>query len=159
MMKNIIVLIGVYFCAIPSFSQTKSLEQIYADSLLLVAKTASSDSMKINGYLELSNFWSDRDTATAFRYLREAKELMPPKDPYYSGLLHFYTAGIYFDREIERGKKEYMEAEKFLSKDPSPVAYRFRARSWNNYGALLQRQDREEEYIKLLLNQSIPFAK
>ena len=158
MMKNIIVLIGVYFCAIPSFSQTKSPEQIYADSLLSLAETAESDSLKISRYLELSNFWSDRDTTAAFHYLRQAKEIMPPQDPYYNGLLHFYAAGIYFDREIERGKKEYMEAEKFLSKDLSPVAYRFRARLWNNYGALLQRQDREEEYIKILLDQSIPFA-
>src|SRR5690606_17388799 len=137
MMKNVIVSIGIFVGGFSSFSQTDSIEQIYADSLLLLAETAESDSLKINGYLELSNFWSDRDTATAFRYLRWAKELIPQEDPYYQGLLHFYSAGIYFDREIERGKKEYMEAEKFLSEDPSQVAYRFRARLWNNYGALL----------------------
>jgi len=159
MMKNIIVSIGIFVGGFSSFSQTDSIEQIYADSLLLLAETAESDSLKISGYLELSNFWSDRDTATAFQYLRQARELIPSRDPYYQGLLHFYAGGIYFDRQIERGKIEYMEAEKWLQNVSSPQAYRFRAKLWNNYGALLQRQDQEEEYTRILLNQSIPFAK
>src|SRR5690606_37306656 len=146
-MKKAIVLLWVFASVFHSFSQTSSVEKDYADSLLHLAEAAASDSLKISRYLELSYFWSDRDTSMAFDYLYQAKELMPPNNDFYQGLLHFYAAGIYFDREIERGKKEYMKAEKFLKKNISKEAFHFRARLWNNYGALLQRQDQEEEYI------------
>ena len=158
MRKALILFIGVCFCVFPAFGQTKSVEQIYADSLLALAIEAESDSLKINRYLELSNFWSDRDTAEAFVYLRTAGELMPPQNTYYQGLLHFYTAGIYFDRQIERGKEEYLKAEKLLEAYPTKDVFRLRARLWNNYGALLQRQDQEEKYIEILLNKAIPLA-
>src|SRR5690554_5344935 len=158
MRKALILFIGVCFCVFPAFGQTKSVEQIYADSLLDLAIEAESDSLKINRYLELSNFWSDRDTAEAFVYLRTAGELMPPQNTYYQGLLHFYTAGIYFDRQIEKGKEEYLKAEELLETYNSKDVFRLRARLWNNYGALLQRQDQEEKYIEILLNKAIPLA-
>lgn len=158
-MKNLIVFLWVFVCVFQSFSQTQAVEKVYADSLLRLAETAASDSLKISRYLELSYFWSDRDTSMAFNYLHQARELMPSDSGFYQGLLHFHAAGIYFDRVIERGKKEYMEAEKYLKRDSSKVAFRFRARLWNNYGALLQRQDQEEEYIDILLHQAIPLAK
>ena len=157
-MKNLIVFLWVA-CVFQSFSQAQDAEKVYADSLLHLAETAASDSVKISRYLELSYFWSDRDTSMAFGYLHQARELMPPNNDFYQGMLHFYAAGIYFDRVIERGKKEYMEAEKYLKRHSSKAAFRFRARLWNNYGALLQRQDQEEEYIDILLYQAIPLAK
>jgi two-component system NarL family sensor kinase len=158
MRKALILFIGVCFCLFPAFGQTKSVEQVYADSLLALAVAAESDSLKINRFLELSNFWSDRDTAEAFVYLRKASELMPPQNTYYQGLLHFYTAGIYFDRQIERGKEEYLKAEELLETHHSKDVFRLRARLWNNYGALLQRQDQEEKYIEILLSKAIPLA-
>src|SRR5690606_22498910 len=158
MRKAIVLFIGICFCVFSSFSQTRSFEQIYADSLLALAMEAESDSLKINRYLELSNFWSDRDTAEAFHFLREARQLMPIGNAYYQGQLHFYTAGIYFDRQIERGKEEYLKAEEFLAMYSSREVFRLRARLRNNYGALLQRQDQEEKYIDILLNKAIPLA-
>lgn len=158
MRKTIVLITGICFCFFPSFGQTKSFEQIYADSLLALALEAKTDSLKINHYLDLSNFWSDRDTAEAFLYLREARQLIPPGNGYYQGLLHFYTAGIYFDRQIERGKDEYMKAEELLANYSNNEVFSLRARLWNNYGALLQRQDQEEKYIDILLNKAIPLA-
>lgn len=158
MNKFFVLIIGACFAVFPSFGQSKSSEQIYADSLLALAIAAETDSLKINRYLELSYFWSDRDTAEAFLYLRKAHQLMPPEDTYYQGLLHFYTAGIYFDRQIERGKEEYRKAEQLLEEQASKAVFRLRARLWNNYGALLQRQDQEEKYIDILLNKAIPLA-
>ena len=147
-------------CNLPFYvdGQSKSFEQLYSDSLLNVAMAEDSDSLRINHYLELSNFWSDRDTAEAFVYLRKARELMPYGDGYYQGLLHFYTAGIFFDRQIEKGKEEYLKAEELLDEYSNRAVFRLRARLWNNYGALLQRQDQEEKYIDILLNKAIPLA-
>lgn len=158
MRKTFVLFTGICFYVFSLFGQTKSSEQIYADSLLSLARAAQSDSLKINHYLELSNFWSDRDTAEAFLYLREASRLMPPSNRYYEGLLHFYTAGIYFDRQIEKGKNSYLKAEKLLEQYATQEVFRLRARLWNNYGALLQRQDQEEKYIDILLNKAIPLA-
>ncbi len=158
MKKAIVLLTGICLSAFPTFGQTGSSEQMYADSLLTLAESATSDSLKISRYLELSNFWSDRDTAEAFLYLRQASQLMPPHNTYYQGLLHFYTAGIYFDRQIERGKEEYLQAEGLLKDYEAQEVFRLRARLWNNYGALLQRQDQEDKYIEILLNKAIPLA-
>ncbi|KEO71908.1 sensor histidine kinase [Anditalea andensis] len=157
-MKKTIVSVSLYFFVFAAVCQSSPAE-IYADSLLNIAENAHSDSLKINGYLELSDFWSDRDTTIAFQYLDIASGLMPAGDKYYEGLVHFYTAGIYFDKVIERGKNEYLEAEQLLKTLDSKAAYRLRARLWNNYGALLQRQDQQDGYIKILLNQAIPMAK
>ncbi|HLT06789.1 MAG TPA: ATP-binding protein [Cyclobacteriaceae bacterium] len=140
----------------PSFSQTA--EQLYADSLLHLAQNAGTDSLKIQRYLELSYFWSDRDSSEAFYYLREAEQMMPSKSNYYRGLYHFYLAGIYFDREIEKAKDDYLKADSLLKPLDNKYVFQLRARLWNNYGALLQRQDQEEKYIQILLDQAIPLA-
>jgi len=133
-------------------------EIFYTDSLLNQAENANSDSAKIIFYFQLSDFWSERDTSKAFSYLKVAKQHFPKHNEYFQGLFHFYNAGIYFDREINKGMEEYMAAEKYLKRIHSKTSYTYRSKLWNNYGALLQRLDREEEYIEILLEYAIPFA-
>ncbi|GAB2796116.1 hypothetical protein GCM10027275_46740 [Rhabdobacter roseus] len=140
-----------------SLSQEKG-GTFYADSLLQLAQAAPNDSLRIRYLLELSNFWSDHDTTQAFAYLRQAAQRMPKANGYYQGLLHFYTAGIYFGQDIERAKREYQLAERQLKRYSHPEAYRFRARTWNNYGIQLQMQDQEKTYAAILLTKSIPLA-
>lgn len=157
-MKQVLITVVLYLMPVFAFSQETDNATVYADSLLKLARQAKTDSARIRHYLELSNFWSDRDTAKAFSYVREARRFMPEQDSYYQGLTHFYTAGIYFGVDRERAKREYQRAENRLKKYNHAEAYRFRARTWNNYGILLQAAEQEKAYLDILLNKTIPLA-
>ncbi|MFD1140258.1 ATP-binding protein [Larkinella insperata] len=157
-MKQVLTAVVWLLAPVFAFSQAPDPASLYADSLLKLARQAQTDSVKIRHYLEISNFWSDRDTSKAFDYLREAQRLMPEKDAYYRGLRHFYTAGIYFGVDRERAKQEYQRTETLLKKYNHGEAYRFRARTWNNFGILLQATEQEKAYMAILLNKAIPLA-
>ncbi|GAB3248711.1 hypothetical protein GCM10027347_05310 [Larkinella harenae] len=157
-MKQAVITVWFSLWSLLSFSQEKDSATLYADSLLQQARQAKTDSARIRHFLELSNFWSDRDTTKAFAYIREARRFMPDGDSYYQGLLHFYTAGIHFSIDSDRAKREYQQAEKLLKKYNHAEAYRFRARTWNNYGILLQSAEQEKAYLDILLNKAIPLA-
>src|SRR5690606_5408254 len=89
----------------------------------------------------------------------KAENLMPIDDDFYKGLVHFHSAGIYFEWDFERAEREYMEADKYLQGISTREAYSYRSRLWNNIGVLLQIQDKAALYLDILLNQAIPFAR
>lgn len=157
--EKVLSITWIWCCLLCAFSWAQEPVSNYADSLLRLAEGAKTDSAKTDHYFQLSYYWSERDTSKAFAYLEKAKQYMPDKGGYYQGLLHFYIAGIYFDEDAERAKKEYMLAEKQLEPYHTPEAYRYRARLWNNYGVLFQANDQEDTYVGILLEKAIPLAR
>ncbi|WP_255474069.1 ATP-binding protein [Pontibacter qinzhouensis] len=149
----------VLVVAIPAHCQEAS-EVRYTDSLLQLLETAPTNSAKIDHLLELSNFWSDRDTTRAFSYVRRAEKLMGSRPGnYQKALLEHFTSNIIFAHHIERAKAGYMAAEKLLSSEKTPQAYTIRSKAWNNYGILLQLQDSASKYLTITINRALPYAR
>jgi two-component system, NarL family, sensor kinase len=142
------------------FAQQADHVKRYSDSLLTLVQQADSDSLRFVRYIDLSFFWSDRDTATAFHYIGEAKNAVKNKpDAFQQGLIHLYTANIIFTHNIDLAKREYLLADKYLSSLSTPQAFRYRSKAWNNYGILLQIRDSADEYLRIITDKIIPFAR
>lgn len=132
----------------------------FSDSLLREAMKAPDDSVKIERLLNLSFFWSDRDTSRAFHFIREARKAIGGRpNNYYQGLLEHFTANIVYTHDIKRAKLHYMRADRYLSASPLKRAFYYRAKAWNNYGTLLQIQDSASRYMNILIEKAIPYAR
>jgi len=132
----------------------------FSDSLLRQAMKAPDDSVKIERLLDLSFFWCDRDTARAFHFIHEARKVMGSRhNDYQQGLLQHFTANIVYTHDIERAKRYYMQADRYLSGSRFKRAYHYRAKAWNNYGTLLQIQDSASRYMNILIEKAIPYAR
>lgn len=165
-MSKTIKLLIFYFFSIgtPVYCQPGDRLIQYSDSLYHKLEQIKNLEEKAVGLLDLSFFWSDHNTTKALHYISEAKNLLRSKKQtdYYRGLIAFYTASVYFDKDPNKAKKIYMEAERLLQnvdKAKELKAVRYRARLWGSYGALLQREDKANEYVDILLDKVIPLAK
>ena len=107
--------------------------------------------------MEISDYWSYRDTAAAFSKLREAESLIEG-DNFLKGLHAFYKAGIYYDKNISKSQELYMKAENFLKTFSSEEAFYYRAKLWHNYGALEQMKGNNMEFLDITLKKCIPLA-
>ncbi|MGH2622478.1 MAG: hypothetical protein ACRDE7_02335, partial [Sphingobacterium sp.] len=135
----------------------------YSDSLYGQLAQIANREEKAVALLDLSFFWSDHDTTKALHYISEAENLLRTKmqTDYYRGVIAFHTASVYFDKDPNKAKDLYMEAERLLQKavkGHQVKAIRYRARLWGSYGALLQREDKANEYVDILLDKVIPLA-
>ncbi|MGV3704800.1 MAG: tetratricopeptide repeat-containing sensor histidine kinase [Arcticibacter sp.] len=149
--------------ATPAYCQSDEQLMHYSDSLYRRIQQVADREEKAVSLLDLSFFWSDYDATKALHYISEAKNLLGTKirTDYYSGLMAFYTASVYFDENPNKAKGLYMQAEALLKKTGSnhkKKAIRYRARLWGSYGALLQREDKANEYVQILLDRVIPLA-
>jgi two-component system NarL family sensor kinase len=162
--KTITLLILYFFSiAAPVFCQPGDRLTQYSDSLYRQLGTIKNQEEKAMALLDLSFFWSDHNITKALHYISEAKNLLGTKIQigYYGGLIAFYTASVYFDKDPNKAKELYMEAERLLQKVDKAQelkAVRYRARSWGSYGALLQREGKAHEYVDILLDKVIPLA-
>ena len=154
----------LYFVLIatPVFCQSESSLIRYSDSLYRELGRIENGEEKALALLDLSFFWSDHDTTRALHYISEAENLLENRQTdYHEGVLTFYTASVYFDIDPNKAKDLYMEAESLLQhvdQAQQVKAAHYRARLWGNYGALLQREDRTNEYVDILLEKVIPLA-
>lgn len=132
----------------------------FADSLQRLVLQAANDSVKIERLLDLSFFWSDRDTSKAFYYIEEARKVMgtDPSD-YYRGLLLHFKANVIYSHDMEKAKDYYMQAEQLFSRYLFPRAYVYRAKAWNNYGTLLQAQDSAGRYMDIIIEKALPYSR
>ena len=132
----------------------------YADSLLNIAMEAPSTELKIERLLDVSYFWSTRDTTKAYRYLAEARKLMdnPPTD-YQQGLYQLYQASILMEYAPEQAKEGFLVADSLLAKGDSPKHYFYRSKLWNNYNVIIQIEDRNEEFMNIVLEKALPYAR
>lgn len=122
--------------------------------------TSYGDSIQFEKYLSLSNEWSYRDSAKAEHYLDKARKVAG-KDisPYQQGLLHHFKANILFDFDLEKAKQEYMRADSLLEQVVFPRSYYYRAKLWHNYGSILQRQDSSIQFMDIIVDRIIPYAR
>ena len=129
----------------------------YVDSLQNALKVGQSDSMRIETLFLLSDYHSDKDTSLAMQYVRKAGSYAK-KNSFQAALVHFYTAGVYFESNVPKSEAGYLQAERLLRSFTGKAALIYRARAWHNYGALQQRKDDEREYARILLNHVIPLS-
>lgn len=158
-------LLILYFLLIATRVHGQSEDRLlqHSDSLYRQLVQIENREDKAVALLDLSFFWSDHDTAKALHYISEAEDLLRTKiqTDYYRGLIAFYTASVYFDKDPNKAKDLYMEAERLLHHADSGhhlKAVRYRVRLWGSYGALLQREDKANEYVDILLDKVIPLA-
>lgn len=147
-------------CTLHRPAAAQDIVQQYADSLFDSAMQAPTNELKIEGLLKVSIFWSDRDTARAYQYLHEARKLMgkPPTD-LQMGLYHLYRANILMEYDTRKAKAEYIAADKFLAKEQTQKSYRYRSKLWNNYGIMLQEEDKGAEFMQLITGKALPYAR
>lgn len=127
------------------------------DSLSSILKNSKSDSLKTLAALKLSDHLSYYDTIKSKEYLVVGKKLAD-KDPYLNAVYKFYEASYLFDNHVDQSIKKYVEAEKMFSKFSTNESYKFRARAWRNYGALLQRKNDEKGMMNVIQQKAIPLA-
>ncbi|MET0300453.1 MAG: sensor histidine kinase [Flavitalea sp.] len=132
-------------------------QQQTADSLEKILQYAKTDTAKAKALFKLSDFWSDKDSLKSASYLDVyAKN---PVNKWYNALEKFYRGGALFSFDIYASQQAYMEAEKLLAAFETKEAYRFRARAWHNFGIGEQLQDREKEFVEILLSRYLPLVR
>jgi two-component system NarL family sensor kinase len=141
----------------PGFSQSPDTGISYPDSLREALKRWPADTSRIKTLFLLSDYYSEKDTSLALRYVNQAATYSK-KDSYFAALAHFYRAGVYFDTDVQKSETGYLTAERLLRNYPGKEALIYRSRAWANYGALRQRQDDEKKYAEVLVEHSIPLA-
>ena len=143
-----------------SFVKAQDAVKQYSDSLLKNVEKTSAIEDKIEGLLQISIFWIDHDTVKAYQYLEEAHQLMdkPPTD-YQKGLYHLYHANILMDFQPQKAKAEFEKADTLLAKVTNPKSYLYRSRLWNNYGVVLQKEDKSAEFMEVIVHKTIPYAR
>ncbi|MCF2494132.1 ATP-binding protein [Dyadobacter chenhuakuii] len=162
-MKNKIFIISSFIYsllavpALPLCAQSPVTGVSYVDSLQNILKGKQSDSLRIATLLLLSDYYSDKDTSLAVQYVRKAAGYVK-QNSFQAALVQFYTAGVYFDTDFKRSEAGYLRAEQLLRRFAGKAALVYRARAWNNYGALRQRQDDELQYARILLDHVIPLS-
>lgn len=127
------------------------------DSLMQMAEQESSKSEKALLLFKISDHWSYTDTAKAFHFLNEGKELARGND-YLEGISVFYEAGVYFDHDADRAQQLYMKSAGLLENFKTAKAYEYKARLWHNYATLDQLRDNDRSFLDITLKYCIPYA-
>ena len=140
-----------------NFNAQNSKPQTKADILEHKFSIAKLPREKALLQMELSDYWSFRDTAKAFRHLEIANKFVG-QDEYLKGLLLFYKGGIYFDQNITNAQKNYKEADSKLKNYKTKEAFEFRAKLWHNFATLEQIKGDEHQFLEITVQKCIPFA-
>lgn len=158
-LKRLLIVVIVLFTVSRIKGQTIELTgpDPYPDSLQRLIKITPTDTDRAQLYFLLSDYWSDKDSTKAQRYI-DAYFREGISNDYYDALAHFYRAGAYFDYNFQLSQQEYMAAEKLFSNYSTRDAILYRARSWHNYGVLEQKKDNSREFVDIQLNKAIPLA-
>lgn len=160
-MKWFVSLLIVGGCCIGvSAQQGESTGGAFADSLEQLVRQSPDDSTKIERLLELSFFWSDRDTSRAFGYIEKARRIMGVNpSAYYQGLLWHHRANVIYAHDMEKAKSYYQRAAHLLAEYSFPRAYVYQSKAWNNYGTLLQAQDSAAKYLDIIIERALPYSR
>ena len=139
-----------------AFAQSESSLGSHSDSVFQALRKIENQEVRAEALLELSYFWSDYDSLKALKYIEMAEKTLGKKvqQNFYKGVLSYYRGAVYFDIKPDLAKQLYMEAEDHLrSVQSKPKATaRYRARNWNSYGALLQRDGDADAFVDILVN-------
>ena len=129
----------------------------YTDSVLVRLNGSLVDSVKARMFFELSDYWSERDSAKAVDFANRSFAYTS-QNSYLRGRAYFYRAGAYFNYDKLKSQQDYLTADSLLQHFSSREALQYRSRAWHNYGALEQRMDHNEAFVDLLLSKAIPLA-
>jgi two-component system NarL family sensor kinase len=132
-------------------------EKRFLDSLGVIIKSPTNDSIKARAHFVLSFYWSDFDSVKTWQHWMKGKALSGNR-PYLQSIGYYYLGICYYDHNRPLAKKMLMKADSLLSRFRRPEAYWFRTRAWINYGGLIQQDDNEKLFIDLLLKKCIPLA-
>lgn len=162
-MKNLYVFLFFLFLNSVGYSQiilSLDDDRIYIDSIASVTKNTKSDSLKCLYSFRLSKLYlMVQDVKKSKKYLAEANKLKV-KFPFLIDASIYYNSYRFLEKgDVEGFEKTLLEANKKLSKYDVIEAYRLRAIVLQNYGIMQQRRNNEKGYMRILVNEAIPFAK
>ncbi|WP_300673157.1 hypothetical protein [Soonwooa sp.] len=150
-MRNFSIFVFLFFFLL-GFSQSP-----VKDSLEKRFREANTNHDKALAQMELSDYWSYRDTVKAFQSLKTADEYVQ-KDNFLKGLLLFYKAGVYFDHDVDKAQSLYKQADEKLKNYTDPKTFEYRAKLWHNYAVLQQGKEDQQDFLNITLEKCIPFA-
>ncbi|AWK03222.1 two-component sensor histidine kinase [Flavobacterium crocinum] len=132
----------------------------YIDSIVNYTKNVKSDSIKsLNSFRLAKLFLMVQDVKSYKEYLEQANRLKT-KFPFIKDAALYYNAYSFAEKgDLEGYEKALLEANEKLKKYRYKEAYRLRAIVLQNYGILQQHKNKENAYMRLLVNEAIPIAK
>jgi len=145
----------VVFCFKINAQQKLSFNQ---DSLVSVVKSAATEKQKIQALQDLSDHWLYIDSAKSMQYAQEAfARSLKTADNLTVAIAHYYVAGVYMEHyNLIKARAEFQKTVAMLGRDTSFIAQRYLARTWHNIGAISQREDNTEEFLRLLIEKACP---
>ncbi|WP_134087639.1 sensor histidine kinase [Olivibacter sp. XZL3] len=128
------------------------------DSLQKVLESNADERQKISALQELSDHWLYIDSAKAMHFAQDAFDRsVQLKDERLIAIAHYYVAGVYMEHyNLKEAKEEFQKARALLEVDTSYIAKRYLARVWHNIGAISQREDDTESFLKILIEEACP---
>lgn len=152
-------LILLFTCSLSIYAsaQSSTADQHYTDSMEVAIRAVRQDTAKATLLNQLSDYWSEKDSGKAAGFARQALQLSKGNN-FYTASAHFYLAGAYFYFDPVKSKNDYLATIGLLKNDSSARALSLLSRSWHNYGALLQRENDNESFMRILLDHTIPLA-
>ncbi|MFC6103204.1 sensor histidine kinase [Olivibacter domesticus] len=145
----------VAFCFKVNAQQKLSFNQ---DSLLNVVNGNTSEKQKIQALQDLSDHWLYIDSAKSMQYAQNAfARSVKTNDNLATAIAHYYVAGVYMEHyNLIKARNEFQRTVSLLKTDTSYTAQRYLARTWHNIGAIAQREDNTEEFLRLLIEKACP---
>ncbi|MEH6304089.1 sensor histidine kinase [Olivibacter sp. CPCC 100613] len=155
-MRYFLVFYLSFLCTYSLYAQQKL--AFNEDSLQRVLKSNASEHQKITALQDLSDHWLYIDSAKSMQFAREAfRRSVQLKDALTRAIGHYYVAGVYMEHyNLPEARKEFEKAKTLLEVDTSHTAQRYLARVWHNLGAISQREDDTETFLKLLIEKACP---
>uniref|UniRef100_F4CA06 Oxygen sensor histidine kinase NreB n=1 Tax=Sphingobacterium sp. (strain 21) TaxID=743722 RepID=F4CA06_SPHS2 len=128
------------------------------DSLKNVLKSDASERKKISALQDLSDHWLYIDSAKSMDFAQDAfKRSVRLKEPLTLAIAHYYVAGVYMEHyNLSEARRAFEKAKALLETDTSHSAQRYLARVWHNIGAISQREDDTETFLRLLIEKACP---
>lgn len=152
-MKKTCLLTIFLLSTLGTYAQLGRLE----DSLLRAIQAASTDTAKAILFYELGDQWSVSDTSKAVAYIREGLQ-HAEKFPFYQGLGYFYLGRAYMDADGHKAIIAFDKALDYLHNYQTTGSYRLQSRAWANKAIIAQRNNDNNQYLDIFLNQAIPLA-
>lgn len=155
-MHYLIAFYLLFFCSFCLSAQQKL--AFNEDSLQRVLKSKANEKEKIKALQDLSDHWLYIDSAKSMRYAQLAfHKSVRLKEPLVRAIAHYYVAGVYMEHyNLAKAKEEFERARVLLDTDTSRRARQYLARVWHNIGAISQREDDTETFLKILIEKACP---
>ncbi len=132
----------------------------YIDSIVNYTKNVKSDSIKSLNSFRLAKLFLMVQDAKNYKEYLELGNKLKAKFPFVKDAALYYNAYSFVEKgDLNGYEKALLEANEKLKKYRYKEAYRLRAIVLQNYGILQQHKNKENAYMRLLVNEAIPIAK